>query len=250
MTSYGKSDRGCVRPTNQDAFAIDMQPEAALLAVCDGMGGANAGNVASRFAIETFMGALREGLQPDMDAAARQSLLRTAVERANDTVYHLSVAQPEFRGMGTTLVGCIAAKNGMTLVNVGDSRAYCVHISGAQRLTEDHSYVEEMMRRGKLTEEAARVHPNKNLITRAIGIDPAVECDLYEVTLAPDDALLLCSDGLSGMVRDEEIARIVCAADTLQTAGDALVEQAKENGGQDNITVVLYRDDHAETEEA
>ncbi len=250
MTSYGKSDRGCVRPTNQDAFAIDIQPEAALLAVCDGMGGANAGNVASRFAIEAFMGALREGLQPDMDAEARQALLRSAVARANDTVYNLSIAQPEFQGMGTTLVGCIAAKDGMTLVNVGDSRAYCVQNGSAQRLTEDHSYVEEMMRRGKLTEEAARVHPNKNLITRAIGIDPAVECDLYEVTLEPEDTLLLCSDGLSGMVRDEEIARIVCDADTLQAAVEALIDEAKQCGGQDNITVVLYRDGHTETEEA
>lgn len=242
MISFGKSDRGCVRPTNQDAFAIDLQPGAALVAVCDGMGGANAGNVASRFAIESFMGVLRQAVAEGApDAAGRQACLRRAVDTANETVYRLAAAQPEFRGMGTTLVGGIAAPDGMTLVNVGDSRAYRVTRQGAERLTEDHSFVEEMLRRGKLTEEAARVHPNKNLITRAVGVDPEVECDLYEISLAPDETLLLCSDGLTGMVADDQIARIVNDADSLEEGAEALLDEAKHAGGQDNITVVLLR---------
>lgn len=249
MISFGKSDKGCVRPTNQDAFAIDLQPEAALVAVCDGMGGANAGNVASRFAIEAFMGALRQGIAGGApDAEGRQALLRQAVDAANDTVYRLAAAQPEFRGMGTTLVGGIAAPDGLTLVNVGDSRAYRIAGQRAERLTDDHSFVEEMLRRGKLTPEAARVHPNKNLITRAVGVDPEVECDLYELALAADETLLLCSDGLSGMVTDDQIARIVADADSLEAGADALIEEAKHAGGQDNITVVLLRTG-AETKE-
>lgn len=249
MIAFGKSDTGCVRPTNQDAFAVDIRPEAALLAVCDGMGGANAGNVASRFAIERFMAVLRQALQDHMDMHARRSALREAVRQANDTVYQLAIAQPEFQGMGTTLVGGIVTADGITLVNVGDSRAYRIRGAQAERLTEDHSYVEEMIRRGKLSEEAARLHPNKNLITRAVGVEPEVECDLYEITLAPNEMLLLCSDGLSGMLQDDQLARIANDADNLVDGTEQLIEEAKLAGGADNITVVLFARDAAEGEE-
>lgn len=241
MTAYGKSERGCVRPTNQDAFAIDIQPEGALLAVCDGMGGANAGNVASRFAIESFMKVLRESLQEEMKRGDICDALREGVQQANRTVYELACAQPEFHGMGTTIVGGMAVGETVTLINVGDSRAYRIGKNGAERLTNDHSYVEEMMRKGKLSEEAARKHPHKNLITRAVGVDPEVDCDLYEIQLAEEDLLLLCSDGLTGMIQDEQIAEIVQKKPDLQEAVDSLVGRALQNGGTDNVTAVLFK---------
>lgn len=251
MKVYGKSDRGSVRPTNQDAYVSDLRAEerVALLAVCDGMGGANAGNVASRFAIESFMGVLRQQVCAEMSAQQMQQALSDGVAEANRVVFELASAQPEFRGMGTTLVGAIATDDAITLVNVGDSRAYCVSKDKAQRLTEDHSYVEEMMRRGKLSEEAARVHPNKNLITRAIGVEPQVDCDLYDVSLAAGDVLLLCSDGLTGMLRDEQIAEIVYQAADLEAAADKLIVRALEEGGTDNITVLLFTRETPEGEE-
>lgn len=241
MIAYGKSDKGRVRPTNQDAFAIDLQPDGALLAVCDGMGGANAGNVASRFAIEAFMGVMRRSLQPGMARGEICDVLTEGVTVANRTVFELAQAQTEFQGMGTTLVGGIATQDSLVLANVGDSRAYRIGRDGATRLTQDHSYVEEMLRRGKLTEEDARAHPHKNLITRAVGVDPTVDCDLYEIELAPEDLLLLCSDGLTGMLRDEEIAALAMQAQDLQGAVDALIAHALANGGTDNITVVLFK---------
>lgn len=241
MIAFGKSDRGCVRPTNQDAFALDTQPQAVLVAVCDGMGGANAGNVASRFAIESFMAYLRQALTEDMQQEERQNVLRQAVEEANDAVFRLATAQPEFRGMGTTLVGGIITANGTTLVNVGDSRAYLIGQEGIVQLTEDHSYVEEMLRRGKISEEAARVHPNKNIITRAIGVDQEVECDIYEVVFSMGEILLFCSDGLTGMVQDERIAQIIAQAENITCATTNLIDEAKSAGGQDNITAVLLK---------
>lgn len=249
MIAYGKSDKGRVRPTNQDAFAIDLKPEAALIAVCDGMGGANAGNVASKFAIESFMDVMRRSLRLQMDRSYICDVLTEGVESANSTVFDLANAQPEFRGMGTTLVGGMATADCLILANVGDSRAYRISKNGAERLTKDHSYVEEMLRRGKLTEEAARRHPHKNLITRAVGIEPEVDCDLYEVELAEDDILLLCSDGLSGLVRDEEIARRVIQAKDLQSAVESLIDRALENGGADNVTALLLKRETPEGKE-
>lgn len=241
MTAYGKTDIGCVRATNQDAFAIELQEHAALLVVCDGMGGANAGNVASRFATDTFMEVLKEHIKDAKpDRQAMQDMLVKAAYKANEKVYLLSRAQPEFSGMGTTLVGAVVTEERLTIVNVGDSRAYRIGTNGAERLTEDHSYVEEMMRSGKISEEDARNHPQKNLITRAIGIDPEVLCDLYEVDLAKDQVLLLCTDGLSGLVRDERIASLLHTATSMENAVDALIAEALENGGTDNVTALLF----------
>lgn len=250
MTAYGKTDKGRVRATNQDAFAIVIEEEVSLLVVCDGMGGANAGNVASRFATDTFMRVAKEHLQKGTpDAKEMQALLVDATSSANEQVYALSCAQPEFSGMGTTLVGAVATAQHLILVNVGDSRAYRIGHAGAERLTEDHSYVEEMVRSGKITQEAARTHPQKNLITRAIGVDPEVLCDLYEVELADDEVLLLCSDGLSGMLLDERIDAIVHNAKSMEDAVDNLIAEAIQNGGTDNITAVLFTRGNPERKE-
>lgn len=252
MTAYGISDKGCRRPTNQDAYALSVKDEekVAVLAVCDGMGGANAGNVASRFALDTFMERVQEKVSSGMSREAMERALRDASDAANETVFRLSTRQPEFAGMGTTLVAGIIVQDKTMLINIGDSRAYEIDAKNIIQLTEDHSYVNEMIRQGKLHAEAARSHPNRNLITRAVGVDPTVEGDVYEVDLREGEILLLCSDGLSTMVEDEQIAEIVRRAADLETAANALVEAAKLRGGADNITVILFSRDSQENEPA
>lgn len=242
MEWFGLTDRGRVRPTNQDIYQIEAREDnqTVLLVVCDGMGGANAGNVASRFAAQSFMEAARGALKETLDATKRQTLLTHALIQANDTVFSLAGRQPEFRGMGTTLVAALVQGDQVTVLNVGDSRAYLFDGTRLHQLTEDHSYVEEMRRQGRITEADARTHPQKNLITRAVGVEPDVDGDLFEARLAPGEILLLCSDGLTGMVEDEKIAQTLKDAKTLALAGDALLTLALEGGGRDNITVALF----------
>lgn len=252
MTAYGTSDRGCRRPTNQDAYALSMREEEgiAVIAVCDGMGGANAGNVASRFALDTFMERIQEQVTARMSREGIERALRDAADAANETVFRLSTRQPEFAGMGTTLVAGVITKEKAMLLNIGDSRAYETDAKNIMQLTEDHSYVNEMIRQGKLRAEDARTHPNRNLITRAVGVDPRVEADVYEVDLREGEVLLLCSDGLNSMVEDAQIGEIIRRSGDLETAGQALVEAAKLCGGADNITVVLFSRDTSENEPA
>ena len=242
MEYFGLTDKGRVRPTNQDIYQIEAREEnqTALLVVCDGMGGANAGNVASRFAAQVFTESIKAELTRPLDAKERQELMAHALEEANQTVFSLAGRQPEFRGMGTTLVAALVQGGEATVLNVGDSRAYLFDGENLRQLTEDHSYVEEMRRQGRITAEVARTHPQKNLITRAVGVEPAVEGDLFEVALRKNEVLLLCSDGLSGMAEDQQIAAAIKNAKTLALAGDALLNLAMECGGRDNITVALF----------
>lgn len=245
MQSFGLTDKGCVRPTNQDVYEIqeEKENETALLVVCDGMGGANAGNVASRFAAESVMGEVAGALKEELNEEKRQALLEKALAAANETVFALASKQPEFRGMGTTLVCALVQKNAATLLNVGDSRAYIFDGETLHQITEDHSYVEEMRRQGKLTAEAAKKHPQKNLITRAVGVDSAVEGDLFEVEVKKGEILLLCTDGLTGMVEDTKISEILKKENDLIDMADVLLRAAKGNGGRDNITIALYKNE-------
>ena len=225
MEWFGLTDKGRVRPTNQDVYQIEVEEQhnTALLVVCDGMGGANAGNVASRFAAQAFAASVKPALQDALDETTRQERLTRALHEANDTVFTLAGRQPEFRGMGTTLVAALVQGGRATILNVGDSRAYLFDGTRLHQLTDDHSYVEEMRRQGRITEADARTHPQKNLITRAVGVEPFVEGDLFEATLAPHEVLLLCSDGLTGMVEDDRIAQTLQSAQTLAAAGGALL---------------------------
>ncbi|WP_418127244.1 Stp1/IreP family PP2C-type Ser/Thr phosphatase [Agathobaculum butyriciproducens] len=242
MEYFGLTDKGRVRPTNQDIFQIEAREDnqTALLVVCDGMGGANAGNVASRFAAQSFIESAGDALSGTLDETARQNLLTQALKQANETVFSLAGRQPEFRGMGTTLVAALIQGDCATVINVGDSRAYRFDGEAMHQISEDHSYVEEMRRRGKITEADARTHSQKNLITRAVGVEPCVEGDLFEVRLNEKDMLLLCSDGLTGMAEDSRIAEVLANAPTLELAGDALLQLALDGGGRDNITVALF----------
>ena len=241
MEAWGLTDTGNVREENQDFYRMErLGPETLLAVVCDGMGGARAGNVASRLACEVFCGEVCRSLRDGMTEAEEQDVLCTAAKLANISVYEHAQLSEEFRGMGTTLVAALIQGDCATVINVGDSRAYRFDGEAMHQISEDHSYVEEMRRRGKITEADARTHPQKNLITRAVGVEPCVEGDLFEVRLNEKDMLLLCSDGLTGMAEDSRIAEVLANAPTLELAGDALLQLALDGGGRDNITVALF----------
>lgn len=242
MNVWANSHKGLVRATNQDTFLIDtdFETETAVMAVCDGMGGANAGNVASKFAADAFLEAVRRSLKPEMGQQELRETLTYAVTEANAQVFELSKKQEEFKGMGTTIVGALYNKGNIALINVGDSRGYLLHGGAMQQITLDHSFVEEMVRKGKLTREEAKTHPVKNLITRAVGIERVVDSDVFDVPMEEGDTLLLCSDGLTGMVPDDEILEIILQADNLEEACRTLIDRACDSGGRDNITVLLF----------
>ncbi len=221
------SDIGRVRTHNEDS--VLAQPP--LYVVADGLGGHEAGEVASAIAVET----LRDNAPRRADANA----LARAVRTANTAVIRAAKEGIGRSGMGTTMTAALVDGGHLVLAHVGDSRAYLLHGSELQQLTDDHSMVADMMRRGQLSEADARVHPNRSVITRALGTDPNMVADTYEVHAAAGDRLLLCSDGLSGMLTNERIAEILGAYTDPSTAASALIDAANEAGGQDNISVVV-----------
>ncbi len=221
------SDVGRVREGNEDAYLVD--DATGLVAVADGMGGHRAGEVASATALEALRAAITSG-KP----------LREAIEDANEAVFTKSLADTDLRGMGTTLTAGTLAAGGTLLVgHVGDSRAYLLHDGELAQVTVDHSLVEELVREGRLTADEAAVHPQRSIITRALGVDATVEVDVYPVELVPGDRLLICSDGLTGMVQADAIAATLRREDDPTRAAQQLVDAANAAGGEDNITVIV-----------
>ena len=240
MQSWGLTDPGCVRSQNQDAFQIVQLDRSTLLCVvCDGMGGAKSGNIASSLAIDVFVQDIRRMHKSGMRRDQVEQMLRGAAKLANFTVYDQSQEVEDFGGMGTTLVAAYISGRRATIVNVGDSRCYAVNREGIQQITTDHSLVQMMLRRGELTEEQARFYPGKNYITRAIGTEPTVECDIFTWKLERGDALLLCSDGLHGIVDDQEILFEVVHGVNKANCCQRLLNIAKTRGAPDNVTSVL-----------
>lgn len=240
MQSWGLTDPGCVRSQNQDAYQIVQLDRSTLLCVvCDGMGGAKSGNIASSLAIDVFVQDIRRMHKSGMSRDQVEQMLRGAAKLANFTVYDQSQEVEDFGGMGTTLVAAYISGRRATIVNVGDSRCYAVNREGIQQITTDHSLVQMMLRRGELTEEQARFYPGKNYITRAIGTEPTVECDIFTWKLERGDALLLCSDGLHGIVDDQEILFEVVHGVNKANCCQRLLNIAKTRGAPDNVTSVL-----------
>lgn len=233
---YGyKTDTGKVRDINEDRYLFVNEDDYVILAVADGMGGHNAGDIASTVAIdEVLKYNLNAGFAKDTEKH-----LRECVEKTNKKIYEYSVNNADCHGMGTTLTIAVAVGNKVWISNVGDSRAYLIN-DKIKKITVDHSYVEELKLMGRLTEEEAVNHPNRNQITRAIGTEEKVEVDIFSFKKKDDDIIFLCSDGLTNMVREDEILKTVKASETLQKAIDSLVLTANMNGGKDNITVVGY----------
>ena len=210
-----------------------------LCIVCDGMGGAKSGNIASSLAVDVFVQEVKRTWTSSMDQEKLDQMLRGAVKLANFTVFDQSQQFEEFDGMGTTLVAVLIRSRHATVVNVGDSRAYKVDKNGIRQLTRDHSLVQMMVERGELTPEMARTYPGKNFITRAIGTEPMVECDLYHLEVAKGDFLLLCSDGLSNMMDEQEILFEVVHGVSKPNCCQRLLDIAKNRGAPDNVTSIL-----------
>ncbi|MCL2827861.1 MAG: Stp1/IreP family PP2C-type Ser/Thr phosphatase [Oscillospiraceae bacterium] len=241
MISCGQTDKGIVRKDNQDYFQIEQLHGNKLIlsVVCDGMGGASAGNVASRLAAETFIQTLSDQPSALLDDELVGDALTDAMMAANRVVYEGAKAHRDYKGMGTTLVGAVTREEKSHIINVGDSRAY--HISGdiIVQVTRDHSLVEDMVARGDITREEALTHPNRNLITRALGTDEKVGRDLFTVELKPGDRLLLCSDGLTNLVSDEEILQEISRYDDPDKCCEMLIHLGLARGGSDNITALI-----------
>jgi PPM family protein phosphatase len=227
---YAGTDTGRQRRANEDSL-LARSP---LFVVADGMGGAQAGEVASRIAVESF----RYGLD---DASQPEAALATLALAANSRIHELSHSNAEQAGMGTTLTAVYVGDREVAIAHVGDSRAYCLREGDLLRLTDDHSLVDELLRQGRLTPEEAVEHPQRSVITRALGPEGTVEVDTRSFRARPGDVYLLCSDGLTTMLSEEEIADALRSHPRLRDAGEALIAAANEAGGRDNITVVLLR---------
>ena len=240
MQFWGLSDPGCVRKQNQDAYQIEQLDRNTLLCVvCDGMGGAKSGNVASSLAVDVFVQEVKRSWKPLMDQEKVDQMLQSAVKLANFTVFDQSAQFEEFDGMGTTLVAVLVKGKKATVINVGDSRAYGISRKGIQQITKDHSLVQMMVERGELKPEQAKTYPGKNFITRAIGTETFVMSDLYHLDVAKGDYLLLCSDGLSNMMDDQEILFEVVHGVNKEHCCQRLLDIAKNRGAPDNVTSVL-----------
>lgn len=243
MKLFGVTDVGCHRKENQDSYAFrELSDQAAVLVVCDGMGGAQAGSVASAVAVEAFTAAVEErfasGIRED-DPVWWEDVLAHACERANRQVFELAQTSIEYQGMGTTLVAALMLQGESYVVNVGDSRCYLIENGMIRQITVDHSLVQLLVDRGEITAEEARVHPRKNLITRALGVDSTVDCDLLRVETGPGSRLLLCSDGLSNVLIDQVLLQT--SMDEAEPEGlcRSLLRMTLEQGAPDNVTVVL-----------
>ena len=241
MKAFGISHRGEVRKENQDCFRFEVPSSQDILTavLCDGMGGAQAGSVASNMAADAFMSHAANSLDIASTASDMKNILTDAVNYANVKVYDKSFLDFTCMGMGSTLVAVVMTPKRTFVANVGDSRAYHIHDGKITQVSEDHSYVADLVRRGKLSEEEARNHPQKNIITKAIGVEASVKCDLFEVKMTGDSRILLCSDGLSNVVADEEILQTVTEADSSESAARTLLTMTLERGAPDNVTVLL-----------
>ena len=241
MLIYGKTDIGMVRKENQDSYDIRaaLPSGHTVGVVCDGMGGPAGGKQASGIAVKAYMDFLETRLESGMDIPDLRRVSRDAVSEANRAVWNAAQSMG-YPSMGTTLVSAIVCASGVMISNVGDSRAYYLYGNQIFRVTRDHSLVQNMIERGELTEEEARVHPQRNLITRALGPDESVECDNYVCHLPVGASLILCTDGLVNTVTDTEILNL--ARDTAPERLPAkLIDAARERGAPDNVTVVLMR---------
>src|SRR5262245_58012493 len=226
----GRTDVGRQRSANEDAFVVAPP----FFAVADGMGGAKAGEVASQLAADAFSGEGESGEAPEEQ-------LSRILREANRRIYEIAATDESRRGMGTTLTAAKVHDSQVSLGHVGDSRAYLMRDGNLEQLTRDHSLVAELERSGQLTPEAAEHHPQRSIITRALGPEPDVDVDTYTLTGRDGDVFLLCSDGLTGMLSDADVAAIMRGADSLDAAAEELVHAANQSGGKDNITVVLFR---------
>ncbi|MCI8455464.1 MAG: Stp1/IreP family PP2C-type Ser/Thr phosphatase [Lachnospiraceae bacterium] len=238
MICCAKKDTGRVRSMNEDSLYASpgmVGPLFNLFIVADGMGGHRAGDFASRFVVECIA-----GLVEDARDDSPVMVLRRAIEQTNRRLYTEAERNPDRAGMGSTVVAATIADDTMYVANVGDSRLYLFR-DGLNQITRDHSLVEEMVLRGRMTRDSESYQSQKNIITRAMGTRPGVEVDFFEVSLQEEDCVLLCSDGLTNMVTDSEISRVLASSGTIEEKTKSLIDMANANGGRDNIAVILVK---------
>jgi PPM family protein phosphatase len=246
IRSVGVTDVGKVREHNEDTIGVDS--DIGLLVLADGMGGYNAGEVASGIAVKTVMSLVKEAIErQDLTANDKESglsrpsiLLRDSIMRANKIIYQTAKTQPQCEGMGTTIVACLFFDNKVAIAHVGDSRLYRLRTSRFEQMTLDHSLLQELVDRGFYSQEEAQRANNKNYVTRALGVEPSVDVEIHEEPAHKGDYYVLCSDGLPDMVEDEDIHLTISTfSASLETIAKQLIQLANDNGGRDNVSIVL-----------
>ena len=241
MKLFGKTDIGLVRETNQDAFLFGSFDDGNCWAVvCDGMGGVSGGQVASAICVEKVSEAIKRSYRKGITVSSAKNLLTTAINAANSAVFKEAQENIELKGMGTTVVAVLVLDSIAVVAHVGDSRAYLIN-DEINQITKDHSFVQLLIDTGKITEEEAKVHPDRNVITRAVGIEHIVDVEIDIVDIGNNDKLLICTDGLNGYVPDADILKIIKEYGDSST--EKLVETANNAGGRDNVTVVMLVED-------
>lgn len=239
MKVFSKSDIGLVRSENQDSFrTAELSDGSVFCVVCDGMGGPAGGRIASDKAAEQIYKTVTSCYRPEMRSTGVVNLLRSASVNANAVVYDAASSDPALSGMGTTAVAALIIRDELYVSNVGDSRCYIVSAYGIRQITKDHSLVQELVDSGKLSPEKAESHPNKNIITRAVGVDSDVDVDIIIEDISEGEVVLLCTDGLSNFADNREIYDTIMKEDNPDPA-EALIEKALENGGGDNVTAAV-----------
>jgi protein phosphatase len=228
---YGKTDKGLVRKENEDAFCIEK--DLGLLAIADGMGGHASGEVASKMAIEILKESLKKEEEP------LPGRLRSVVKLANRTIYEAAQSQSQLNGMGTTLTALQLDGNRLSIAHVGDSRAYLIRGGVIEQITDDHTIVSEQVARGTMTREEAARSDMRNILSRALGIGPEVDVDVEELVVSEGDHIVLCSDGLSELVSEDEILLEIESSSRPEIVCDEFVDLANQRGGEDNITVIV-----------
>ena len=237
-----KTDAGMVRENNEDSFLVmkEYYPNYCVFAVADGMGGHNAGEVASTMAIQELKNYFIKYENIDKSHVENE-FIENLINNINSNIHHASLENSELQGMGTTLTFAVYIQNQLYISHIGDSRVYKINDKGIEQLTEDHSLVAGLIKEGTITKEQAKNHPQKNIITRAIGTDIKVKPDMYHYVLHKNDIILLCTDGLTNLVPEDKIKSIIQRSTNLQDAANSLVELANEKGGTDNITLIIFQ---------
>lgn len=239
MESFARTDIGVKRQVNQDYIfcaenSVGTFPN--LFIVADGMGGHKAGDYASKTCVDCVVNSIKNST-----LKTPISVMEEAINRANEQIFREAKNNSDYEGMGTTFVSAVIIDDTLYAANIGDSRLYVINDADIRQVTQDHSLVEEMIRNGEIERKEARLHPNKNIITRALGTTQAVTADYFEVELKKGDIILMCSDGLSNMMEDEDIMYVVRRYAQVDTAANKLVEKANDCGGKDNISIILIR---------
>ncbi len=238
-----KSDKGMVRETNEDSYNViaGYSGIPVTFVIADGMGGHNSGEIASKMAVDSVSNSILKMKERFENQEDVSGILRAVIHEANTNVYAASNEHNENHGMGTTLIVAIVCQRTLYIGHVGDSRVYLVRNNSISQITTDHSFIEELVRNGTLTREEAENHPKKNIITRALGCSENIEVDTYSTDIKEDDIFVLCTDGLSNMLSNNEILNIVMNIDDPELASSQLLDVANTKGGEDNITVVVFK---------